>query len=248
MILDRVKLIRRKHFRCGCRKLHLYLNGYSSQKEYAVGFKVGRDYLFKVLKNHNLLIKRKKKYLSTTYSNHGFKYYPNILKYTPMEKIKRLLVSDITYIHRGDNKFYYLSLVTDYKTRKIVGYSLAENLRAEHSLRALKIALFNIKDKEGIVHHSDKGIQYACTRYTNYLHNHKIRISMTEDSVYENAVAERINGILKQEYMIGEIDCSYVDAKRQIKEAIELYNNERLHCSIYYKTPTEYESQFYKSA
>ncbi len=200
---------------------------------------VGRDKLFDLLRERDLLIKREKRYVTTTQSYHRFKTYKNLIKDNPPQQSNNVLVSDITYI-RTLNNFCYLSLITDLYSRKIVGYSLSKNLTVEGSLNALKMALKQVKDPSELIHHSDRGVQYCCKDYVDFLKSKSAKISMTEkDHVYENAHAERVNGILKDEFMLGETLVSYDIANKMVKESVDIYNNERLHMSIDYMTPTQ---------
>jgi len=200
---------------------------------------VGRDKLFSVLKDNELLVKPKKKYVYTTQSHHRFKMYNNLIKEIITVKPKEILVSDITYINTMEG-FKYLSLITDKGSRKIVGFSLSHSLSIEGSMKALRMALGNIQQTNRLIHHSDRGIQYCSKEYTELLQKNGVRISMTEkDHVYENALAERVNGILKNELMLGEKLLSYEIAEKMVKEAVHIYNQERLHMSLGYITPEQ---------
>jgi transposase InsO family protein len=149
-------------------------------------------------------------------------------------------VSDITYIATEDG-FCYLSLITDVYSRKVVGYSLSQSLSIEGSLEALEKALASrTKKAQKLIHHSDRGVQYCSHAYVHRLQDAGITISMTEENhVYENALAERVNGILKMELGLGEKLLSYSVAQKLVSEAIDIYNNERLHMSLDYITPEQ---------
>ena len=227
-ILRGVYVIRFKQPKVGVKKLHRMLKG--------KGIEVGRDRLYDVMREEGLLIKRKRS-KRTTNSNHRFKKYKNLIKEKEVKGAEEVFVSDITYILTRE-RYTYLSLITDIWSRKIVGYCLSRSLSVEGSIKALKMALRG--KKKGLIHHSDRGVQYCCNEYVDMLEKHGAKISMTEDNhVYENALAERVNGILKEEFMLGQELPSYEAAKKLVKEAIEIYNNERIHMSIEYKTPAQ---------
>ncbi|MGB5395318.1 MAG: IS3 family transposase [Lutimonas sp.] len=199
--------------------------------------KVGRDTLFNILRKHNMLIHRKKAHHKTTNSFHRFYKYKNIIKDMKITKPNQVWVSDITYI-RTINGFCYLALITDMYSRKIVGYDISDSLELAGCVRALQKALKQSGKRTPQVHHSDRGIQYCSNVYTKILINKNIKISMTEDNhCYENALAERVNGILKDEFYLDQTFDSLTHAKRATKNAINLYNEIRLHLSLDYKTP-----------
>jgi transposase InsO family protein len=199
--------------------------------------KIGRDQLFRILKEHNLLIRRKKYSCRTTNSYHRFYKYNNIIKNVTIIKPNQVWASDITYI-RTIKGFCYLALITDMHSRKIVGYDISDSLELKGCLRALQKAIYQAKNTKGVIHHSDRGIQYCSNQYTEILKRKKIEISMTEENhCYENALAERVNGILKDEFYLDQTFSSVKHAKKATKNAIKLYNNKRLHISLQYKTP-----------
>ena len=199
--------------------------------------KVGRDTLFNVLRKHNMLTLRKKTSARTTNSYHRFYKYNNIVKDVKVTRPNQVWVSDITYI-RTIKGFCYLALITDVHSRKIVGYDLSDSLELKGCVRALNKAIYQAKDINGLIHHSDRGIQYCSNVYIQILKRKKIDISMTEENhCYENAIAERVNGILKDEFYLDQTFDSIAHAKRATKNAINLYNEIRLHLSLDYKTP-----------
>jgi putative transposase len=199
----------------------------------------GRDKLFDILKRHCLLINRRRRFVRTTRSNHLFRKYSNVLRALHLSAPNQAYVSDITYIRVGSG-FAYLFLITDAWSRKIVGWWLSPDLGIEGGLKALRMALRQCPSTRGMVHHSDRGIQYCCYAYTGELAKHGIIISMTEDQhCYENAIAERVNGILKEEYLLGQRWPDYRMAKLATAQAIELYNNRRPHWSLNLKTPNQ---------
>jgi len=199
--------------------------------------KIGRDTLFNILRKYNMLTLRKKYSSRTTNSLHRFYKYKNIIKDIDVTRPNQVWVSDITYI-RTIKGFCYLALITDMYSRKIVGYDISNSLELKGCERALNKALYQAKDTTGLIHHSDRGIQYCSNVYTQILKRNNIHISMTEENhCYENAVAERINGILKDEFYLDQTFDSLQHAKRATKNAINLYNEIRLHLSLDYKTP-----------
>lgn len=229
MIIDAVRVIRRNQPRVGTRKLHRMLND--------MEFQIGRDKLFDILRKNRLLVKACRNYKKTTNSFHRFRKYSNLIKELQLTKPNEVFVSDITYLDTCEG-FCYLALVTDLYSRKIVGWDLSQSLTIEGCQRALRMALRGAKNPETLIHHSDRGIQYCSSGYVAILNKHQIKISMTEENhVYENAVAERVNGILKSEFLLGEKLQSFQVAKELATESIKTYNQFRLHFSLNYQTP-----------
>lgn len=184
-----------------------------------------------------MLTLRKKPSYKTTNSYHRFYKYKNIIKDLEVTKPNQVWVSDITYI-RTVKGFCYLALITDAYSRKIVGWDLSNSLELSGCLRALNKAMYKKKNIQGLIHHSDRGIQYCSNQYTQILKSKNIAISMTEENhCYENALAERVNGILKDEFYLDQTFDSVQHAKRATKNAINLYNEVRLHLSLDFKTP-----------
>ena len=217
----------------GVRKLKKSLNDEFTE----ANLKVGRDTLFNVLRKHNMLTLRKKYSARTTNSLHRFYKYKNIIKDVQVTRPNQVWVSDITYI-RTVKGFCYLALITDMHSRKIIGYDLSDSLELKGCVRALNKAIYQAKDIKQLIHHSDRGIQYCSNVYTQILKRNKIGISMTEENhCYENAMAERVNGILKDEFYLDQIFTNVAHAKRATKNAINLYNEIRLHLSLDFKTP-----------
>ena len=199
--------------------------------------KVGRDTLFNVLRKYKMLTLKKKTSARTTNSYHRFYKYNNIIKDVKVTRPNQVWVSDITYI-RTIKGFCYLALITDVYSRKIVGYDLSDSLELKGCVRALNKAIYNTKEIDVLIHHSDRGIQYCSNVYTQILKKKKIDISMTEENhCYENAIAERVNGILKDEFYLDQTFDNEAHAKKAAKNAINLYNEVRLHLSLDYKTP-----------
>lgn len=200
---------------------------------------MGRDKFFAILKGQKLLVKRKRKYVTTTQSRHRFRVYKNALKKRVITASNQAWVSDITYL-RLSKRFVYLFLITDAYSRKIVGWHLSDNLSIESALKALKMALQQCKNSRGVIHHSDRGLQYCNPRYVKLLLDHQMTISMTEENhCYENSKAERVNGILKQEFLLDETFRNKAIAYKAVKQAIWIYNNKRPHWSLKLLTPNQ---------
>jgi transposase InsO family protein len=198
---------------------------------------VGRDTLFNILKKHQMLTLRRKTSARTTNSYHRFYKYSNSIKNIEITRPNQVWASDITYI-RTVKGFCYLALITDMYSRKIVGYDISDSLELKGCVRALNKAIYQAKDIKELIHHSDREIQYCSNVYTQILKRKKIDISMTEENhCYENAMAERVNGILKDEFYLDQTFDNVSQAKRAAKNAINLYNEIRLHLSLDYKTP-----------
>ena len=200
--------------------------------------KMGRDALFNLLYINHLLVRKRKRKISTTNSYHRFRKYPNLIKAFIPKAINQLWVSDITYWEVG-GKHVYISFITDVYSHKIVGYYVAQTLETIESVQALKMALDSLETKPtNLVHHSDRGIQYCSNSYVKLLQDYNIKISMTENGdPLENAIAERINGIIKEEYLYNYQVNNIKEAKQLLKAVVDLYNNERPHMSISNLTP-----------
>jgi transposase InsO family protein len=235
IILDQVHVVRRRQPKIGARKLYFKIKPLLLD----MGYKFGRDQLFDLLRRENMLIRRRRKYTKTTDSRHRFTKYCNLIRELEIKKPNQVYVADITYIRTLEG-FCYLSLITDACSRKIVGYNLSRDLGISGCMKALKMALRHLPKGLDLIHHSDRGIQYCSYDYTDILQKNSVRISMTErDHVYENSLAERVNGILKDEFMLGETLASYKVAANMVKESIQIYNQERPHLSLNYKTPEQ---------
>jgi len=232
-IIDIVKKRRKSLPREGVRKLMKSLNNEFKKQQ----LMVGRDTLFNILREHKMLTLRKKYSARTTNSYHRFYKYNNIIKDVEVRRPNQVWVSDITYI-RTMKGFCYLALITDMYSRKIVGYDLSDSLELKGCVKALNKAIYQTKNIKELIHHSDRGIQYCSNLYTQILKRKKMKISMTEENhCYENALAERVNGILKDEFYLDQTFMDVTHAKRATKNAIKLYNEIRLHLSLDYKTP-----------
>ena len=203
-----------------------------------MNIKIGRIKLNSILKEHGMLVRKKKKSVITTNSRHRFRKYPNLIKKIEISQAEQVWVADITYI-RTDDGFNYLHLITDAYSKRIVGFELSDNLKAESTINALKMALKGRKypDRK-LTHHSDRGLQYCSDDYVQILIDNDIAISMTENSdPYENAIAERVNGILKHEFSIGDGFKNHLMALHEIKKSIYIYNHKRPHRSCEMLTP-----------
>ena len=218
--------------RLGTRKLYYLLK----QDIQNLNIKIGRDAFNAYLKKHNMLIRPKKSYTKTTNSNHWLRKHPNLLKDSKARRPEQFFVSDITYI-KSRHKTHYLSLVTDAYTRKIMGYKLSDDMRTQNVVQALKMAVKARQTNKQLIHHSDRGLQYCSDIYQTELKKHNILPSMTDGyDCYQNALAERINGILKDEFLIHKCNTGE-ELDKLIEESIETYNQHRPHLSLNMKTP-----------
>ncbi len=211
------------------------------------GIKLGRDALFKLLRQARLLVSERRAYHKTTDSHHRFWKHPNLLngesKRIP-QRPEEVWVADITYLPTRE-KFAYLSLVTDAYSRKIVGYHVHPTLQADEVAMALKKALRQRLSRLPLIHHSDRGIQYCSALYQNIHAKHGITCSMTDGyDCYQNALAERINGILKGEFLLNK-PANLNEARQMVKESIRIYNQKRPHLSLKYKTPDAVHQAFF---
>lgn len=247
LIIKEVKRIREKHRYMGTRKLYEVLQPFLCEHF----IKIGRDALFDLLAEHRLLVRRKKRRAYTTNSFHRFRKYPNIIKDFVPSARNQLWVSDITY-WKTNYGFAYISLITDAFSHKIVGYHVADTMETIEVIKPLKMALSGFskepKNHFQLIHHSDRGLQYCSNDYVDLLNKFKVKISMTENSdPLENAIAERINGILKQEYLEGHFPDNIEQAKEVLQFSVEMYNAERPHMSIGNLTPSFVHEQNLKT-
>ena len=222
--------------RLGTRKLHLNI----APLLQAHGIQIGRDYLFDLLERHKLLVRRRKRKVVTTNSRHWMRKYTNLTIDLCCERPEQLWVSDITYIRMG-SQWGYLSLITDAYSRKIMGYCLRMDLSAQGCIDALQMALANrLYPKRALIHHSDRGSQYCSADYVRILKEHAIAISMTENGdPYENALAERVNGILKAEFNLYSSSYGFEQTCELVKNSITAYNEFRPHSSCDMLTPAQ---------
>lgn len=212
---------------------------YSLLKEQiaALGYQIGRDKFFDLLRDSGLLVERRRKYARTTQSFHRFWVHPNLLEQYRPARANEVWVCDITYV-RFCSGFMYLFLLTDAYSRMIVGWELSEHLGVSAAITALTMALKQCRLTTGLIHHSDRGFQYCSPQYVSILQSRGIRISMAEaGNCYQNAMAERVNGILKAEYDLDNIFTSKTNIYKAVKQAIYLYNNLRPHWALGMKIP-----------
>lgn len=229
-IISQIQKIRQRQPRIGGRKLQIMLA--------QMGIEIGRDALFDLLGSNGLLVRRRRNGRRTTQSSHWLRKYPNLIRHFEASGPNQLWVSDITYLETTQG-YMYLFLITDAYSKKILGWVLADNLNADHALQALQMALRPMKrDCSGLIHHSDRGAQYCSGKYVKLLNKHHIMISMTENGdPLENAIAERVNGILKDEWLY-EIKKADKDSLHKIiPQIIHIYNEERPHLSLDMLTP-----------
>lgn len=236
--MQQVQHIRKEQPRCGTRKLLIMLRPFLTQHK----INIGRDQFFRLLAQHKLLVRKTKRSTHTTNSKHHFYKYPNLAKDFKPLKAHELWVSDITYIPLKE-RFAYLFLITDAYSRKIVGYHVSDDMKVSSAIVALQKALAQKPLDTIVIHHSDRGIQYCSTEYVHLLQKNNALISMTQSGdPLENALAERVNGILKTEL----ISSYYEDintAAESIRRAITIYNYKRTHSSLNYQIPNEVHQQ-----
>ena len=241
--VEYVKRIRQKDRGIGGGKLwQMY------RKEFGDVHSVGYNRFYDIIEKYNLKVRKRKRRAKTTDSDHDLPLYPNLVKELIPLRPNQLWVSDITYMviylnaQTGEYDFCYLSLVTDYYTKEIIGWCVGETLEAKFAIEALEMALGRLGGRRDVdlIHHSDRGVQYASYAYTDILRKHNIKISMTEcGDPKDNAVAERVNGIVKNELLQGMSFFSIQEVRKALKVAIDFYNNERPHMSLEWKTPAE---------
>ena len=232
-LFEIVHPIRHQMPRLGGRKLYYMVQETMNRR----AIKMGRDQFFQWLGAHDLLIRPKRRYVHTTQSHHRFYVYKNLTEHMQVSRPERLWVSDITYIKSLEG-FCYLALITDAYSRKIVGYDVSDSLELNGCMRALKSALQTASDLGQLIHHSDRGIQYCSNPYTNLLLDRGIRISMADKgNCYQNAMAERVNGILKNEFNLDATFKSKKQAIETVHQSIYIYNQHRPHWALEFKTP-----------
>lgn len=237
---EAVLQVRRQMPRIGTRKLYFML----SEQFKLSQIKVGRDKLFKLLKDNGLLIIKRRKYTVTTHSKHWMHKYPNLTKDIIVVRPEQLWVADITYLNTLEENSY-LHLITDAYSKQIMGYELCKDMEASSTLKALQMAIRNRQYPQlELIHHSDRGLQYCSKVYVDHLAKNGIQISMTENGdPYENAIAERMNGILKDEFGLGEKLGDLQDVLYQTRQSIHIYNHLRPHQSCNYMTPLQMHQQ-----
>ena len=233
-VKEMVMNLRRIMPRLGTRKLYYLIKPMLMES----GIKLGRDGLFDYLRDEGLLVKPRRSYTKTTFSKHWMRKHPNLLKETTAERPEQVFVSDITYLE-SDEGVHYLSLVTDAFTRKIMGYEVSREMKSSDVAKAVKMAIGARHTRQPLIHHSDRGVQYCAGEYQQILASNNIRPSMTDGyDCYQNALAERVNGILKQEFL--HYRCKSFDELRSlVKQSVTIYNQLRPHLSLGMKTPEE---------
>jgi len=236
-IIKQVLIVRQEQPRIGTRKLHFLLKP---------DLGVGRDKLFEILRKEQMLITKRKKYVKTTNSKHWMRTYADSSKQVQLKEPEQLWVSDITYLSTQEEPIY-LHLVSDAYSKQIMGHTVSRDLRAESTVKALQMALKKrIYLSRDLLHHSDRGLQYCSKLYVDELKRNNCKISMTQDgSPYDNAVAERINGILKDEFYCDEKFDNFEQAKKHVEQSIMIYNNKRPHLSCSMLTPAQMHKQNY---
>jgi transposase InsO family protein len=239
IVLKLVGEIRRDLPRCGTDKLYHMLKVPFEQHS----IKLGRDALYGILSRYGLLIRYRNRKPFTTNSNHRYKKYPNLIRNMQITEAGQLWVSDITYIRQAGG-FSYLSIITDAYSHKIVGYKLHPTLAAQGAIDALIMAGKDVKRTGSLIHHSDRGIQYCCNEYVKMIEHYGVQLSMTEKGdPYENAIAERVNGILKYEHNLKQTFADYRAAKEAVDDAVKKYNEFRIHDSCGRLTPIQAHEQ-----
>lgn len=226
--------------RLGTRKVYHLIKPVLADKN----IKLGRDKLFALLKEYGLLIKPRKRYIQTTMSRHWLKKWPNLTKQLAISEPDQVWVSDITYIKTQEGNSY-LNMITDAYSRKIVGYAVEDNMETGSMIKALEQAVkHKVNPNQLTIHHSDRGLQYCSREYGIFTSENNIRLSMTENSdPYENALAERMNRTIKEEFGLDKLMLNRQQVKQVIKESIALYNQKRPHLALKMKTPNEVYSK-----
>ncbi len=220
--------------RVGTRKLYRLMKPQMDSD----GLKCGRDKLFDVLREKGLLIKPRRQYIQTTNSKHWLRKYPNKIKGIAIRRPEEVCVSDITYIKTEEGNCY-LTMITDAFSRKIMGYNVSDSMSASETIKALQMAISNRRYPDAkLIHHSDRGLQYCSTDYVKLAETNKIMMSMTEQSdPYENALAERMNRTIKEEFCLDKILKTKQQVYDTVKEAVYLYNSYRPHLALNLNTP-----------
>ena len=235
LVLQEVIALRKDHRVMGGRKLYEKLTPFLLEHQ----IKMGRDAFFTLLAINGLLVKRCRRRYITTWSKHWLRKWPNLIREIKLTGVNQLWVSDITY-WKVAGKHLYISLITDAYSHKVVGYHLAETLESIETIKAMQMALKQLPSTltQPLIHHSDRGVQYCCDDYVKLLQDNNIKISMTENGdPLENAIAERMNGILKWEYLYHHQLNNKEQAEKQLEIAVKLYNEQRPHFSIGLLTP-----------
>lgn len=235
-----MKRYRQELPQCGGKKLYAAL----SSKLHEQGYKIGRDRFLGILRANHLQVERRKRYFpTTTYSNHTYAVQPNLLRGFRETEPEQVVVADLTYLRLKDD-FAYLFLLTDKYSRKILGHHVSKDMKAIGAIQALREAKSNVRSFKGMIHHSDRGSQYCCHEFLKELESHGMRSSMTDENhCAQNALAERMNGILKREFYLDLRFPSLPSLRKAVRDAINTYNNKRLHWSLKLQTPSQVHSQ-----
>lgn len=242
LILQQVGEIRALHKCMGTRKLYVLLQAFLMEHQ----IKIGRDALFDLLSAHKLLVRKRRSRIATTQSRHQFHKYADLSREITLTGINQLWVSDITYQKVTDNKWAYISFVSDAYSHKILGYQVAPTLETVYCKAALQMAVSGATLSKGhaLIHHSDRGLQYCSQQYVQLLEQNNIAISMTQSGdPRENAVAERVNGIIKEEYLKHHQYKNLKEVEEKLQQAVQLYNHHRPHMSCSMLTPTAVHTQ-----
>lgn len=236
LVLQEIRNIRRLNPAIGCRKLNVLIQPFLLEHQ----IKMGRDALFDLMSVYKLLVRKRKRKVQTTYSKHWLRKYTNLIKDVIPSRVNEIWVADITYL-KIENGNVYISFITDAYSKKIVGYYVAETLEAKNTINALKMALKNNNiTSQNLIHHSDRGVQYCCEEYVKLLQDYGIIISMTETGdPLDNAIAERINGIIKEEYLNHYQYNNKKEVEYKLNQAVQQYNNYRPHLSCNMLTPSD---------
>ena len=236
IVVQLFKEVRKRLPKAGGKTIHPMLKDDLKRMD----IKLGRDGFFDVLRSNNLLLKRRKRRVWTTNSNHGLRIYPNLIREIDIDKPNQVWVSDITYWRVGED-FFYICLVTDSYSKKILGYNVSNSLEGINALRALKMAIAQASfPLRQVIHHSDRGIQYCSKKYTQTLKANHIKISMAaRGNPLENPVAERINGTIKNDFLCHYKVQNLSQARAALDKAVWIYNNERPHSSVENLTPSQ---------
>jgi transposase InsO family protein len=225
--------------RIGTRKLYHLLREEFKRE----GISVGRDKLFTLLRQEHLLVGKRKRFTKTTNSHHWMRKHPDMIKDMTIERPEQLWVADITYV-AIETGYAYLHLVTDAYSKQIMGYFVSTDLCASSTIKALTMALENRKYNNKLIHHSDRGLQYCSSGYVKILNENNVSISMTQSgSPYDNAIAERVNGILKDEFGLDQVFKNIEQLKKQTSESVKIYNEQRPHLSNEMLTPEKMHLQ-----
>ena len=247
VLLTQVATIRENHKRMGTRKLYEKLQPFMIEHQ----IKMGRDALFNLLSSNHMFVRKRTRRIQTTQSHHWLRKYTNLIHGFVPTAPNQLWVSDITY-WKINGKYVYISFITDAFSRKVVGFHVAQTLETVETIQAFRMALSGLfkrpESHPNLIHHSDRGVQYCSHDYVKLLQDYDIQISMTENGdPLENAIAERLNGIIKDEYLNDSAVKSIDDARIMLSRSVHLYNEDRPHMSIGNQYPSQVHKQSLKT-